>query len=109
MLRSYPMAHTAHGHHVGYSLKKVRNDPTYTVFYRTLDGRRAKRDTSQTGLERARLAATAIIDEEYAPAKQLVEMVTWDEAARRIKEKTELRAKPVLLLGDDAVPRLPRG
>src|SRR5438876_9614274 len=87
MPRSYPMAHTAHGHHVGYSLKKGRNELTYTVFYRALDGRRAKRDTNQTGLERARLAATAIIDEEYAPAKQLVEMVTWDEAARRIKEK----------------------
>jgi integrase len=81
------MAHTAHGHHVGYSLKKVRNEPTYTVFFRAPGGARHKRDTNQTGLERAKRAAEAIIDEEYAPAKHAAEVVTWDEAARRIRER----------------------
>src|SRR5205823_6599527 len=44
-----------------------------------------KRDTNQTGMERAKQAA-AIIDEEYAPTVQPVCMVTWDHAVRKIKE-----------------------
>ena len=87
MPRSYPMACTTHGHNVGYSLKKIRNDSTYTVFYRTIDGRRAKRDTNRTGLERAKLAAVAIVEAAYAPAKPSATVVTWDEATRLIAER----------------------
>jgi hypothetical protein len=36
MAKSFPLVHIAHGKHVGYSLKKVKNEPTYTLFYRTL-------------------------------------------------------------------------
>jgi len=86
MPSSYPMACTVHGQNVGYSLKKVRDDPTYTVFYRTIGGKRAKRATGHTGLERAKLAAAAIIEKAYAPENHSVEAVTWDDAARRIKE-----------------------
>jgi integrase len=85
MAKSFPLVHIAHGQHIGYSLKKVRNDPTYTCFYRTPDGRRAKRDTNHTAMERAKLAAAAILDEVYAPAVTDVRAATWDEAVERIK------------------------
>src|SRR5690349_12787756 len=86
MPRSCPFSHTCFGRHVGYSLIKLRNDPTYTVYYRNQIGERRKRDTNQTGMEKAKLAAHAIIEEEYAPHVR-VEMVTWDEAVQRIKER----------------------
>ena len=53
MAKSFPHSHVAHGKLVGYSLKKVKNEPTYTMFHRTPDGRRAKRDTNCTAMERA--------------------------------------------------------
>jgi integrase len=86
MPRSAPFAHTAHGRHVGYSLIKLKNDPTYTLYFRSPDGRRLKRDTNQTGMEKAKIAAAAIIDEEYAPKAEPVRVVTWDDAVKRIKE-----------------------
>src|SRR4051794_34272892 len=87
MPRSCPMSHSCFGRLVGYSLIKLRNDPTYTVYYRNPAGERRKRDTNQTGMEKAKLAAHAIIEEEYAPAKGVVETVSWDEAVQRIKER----------------------
>lgn len=86
MARSAPFAHTSHGRLVGYSLIKRKNDATYTVYFRAPNDDRRKRDTSQTGMERAKLAATAIIDEVYAPVLQAVRVVTWDEAAKKIAE-----------------------
>jgi hypothetical protein len=85
MAKSFPHSHIAHGKHVGYSLKKVNNEPTYTMFFRTPDGRRAKRDTNCTAMERAKVVAVAILDEVYAPAAVTVRAATWDEAVEQIK------------------------
>src|SRR5581483_8341351 len=63
------------------------DDRTYTAYFRAVDGSRRKRDTYQTGMERAKLAAAAIIDEEYALVRQTPEVVTWDEAERRLRER----------------------
>jgi integrase len=87
MPRSYPMAATINGKHVGFGLKKPGNEPTYAVFYRSVDGRRQKRDTKQTSIERAREAAVAILTEVHAPSNSAVETVSWDEALKRMKEK----------------------
>src|SRR4051794_12344659 len=84
MARSFPLVYIVHGKHVGYSLKKVKGEPTYTLFYRTPDGRRAKRATNHTGIEKARLAAAAVLDEVYAPDAP-VRGASWDEAVERIK------------------------
>jgi integrase len=86
MPRSAPFGHTSHGRFVGYSLIKRKNDPTYTVYFREPGGERRKRDTNQTGMDRAKQAAAAIIDEVYAPTAHAVRVVTWDEAVARIKE-----------------------
>lgn len=67
MPRSYPHSHVAHGRHVGFSLKHRGNDPCYYAYFRGLDGRRLERDTQQTAFERARKAAHAIIEKEFAP------------------------------------------
>ena len=88
MPRSYPIAHNSHGRLVGYSLIKRKNDPTYTVYFRAVDGERRKRDTKHTGMGRAKLAAVAIIDEEYAPASQANSVVGWNEAIRRLDAAT---------------------
>src|SRR5688500_4290601 len=85
MAKSFPHSHIAHGKHVGYSLKKVKNEPTYTMFYRTPDGRRAKRDTNSTAMERAKIAAAAILDEVFAPPASTTNAATWDEAVERIE------------------------
>jgi integrase len=85
MARSAPFGHNSHGRLVGYSLIKLKNDSTYTVYFRSPDGERRKRDTNQTGMDRAKLAAAAIIDEMYAPAVQAVPVVTWDDAVTKIK------------------------
>lgn len=85
MPRSAPFGHTSHGRLVGYSLLKRKNEPTYTVYFRAPDGARRKRDTNQTGLERAKQAATAIIDEVYAPQHAPAQTVTWDEAVARLE------------------------
>ena len=85
MAKSFPFARVAHGKHVGYSLKKVNNEPTYTMFYRTPDGKRAKRDTACTAMERAKTAAAAILDEVYAPHSVTVKPATWAEAEERIR------------------------
>ena len=88
MARSYPMATTVEGKHVGFNLKKPGNEPTYAVFYRSPDGRRQKRDTKQTSFERAKDAAAAILTEVYgSAANPPPQTVTWDEATRRLKEK----------------------
>ena len=42
MPRSAPFGHTSHGRLVGYSLIKRKSDPTYTVYFRSPDGRRRK-------------------------------------------------------------------
>jgi integrase len=85
MPRSAPFGHTSHGRFVGYSLIKRQNDPTYTVYFRLPTGERRKRDTNQTGMDRAKQAAVAIIDEEYAPKVEAVRVVTWDEAVEKIE------------------------
>lgn len=86
MPRSAPFGHTSHGRLVGYSLIKRKNDPTYTVYFRAANGDRRKRDTNQTGMDRAKQAAAAIIDEVYAPVTQPVRVVTWDAAVAKIEE-----------------------
>ncbi len=85
MPRSAPFGHTSHGRLVGYSLLKRKNEPTYTVYFRAPDGARRKRDTNQTGLERAKQAATAIIDEVYAPQHAPAQTVTWDETVAQLE------------------------
>src|SRR5947209_7580226 len=87
MPRSYRMAATIEGKHVGFNLKKPAHKPTYAVFFRSVDGRRQKRDTKQTSFERAKEAAVAILTEVYGTADRAVKTVTWEEAATRLKEK----------------------
>ena len=72
MPRSYPFSHTCHGRHVGFSLIKRKHDRTYTLYFRGPDDSRRKRDTNQTGIERAKEAATAVIDKEYVPTAKSV-------------------------------------
>ena len=85
MPRSAPFGHTSHGRLVGYSLIKRKNDPTYTVYFRAPNGDRRKRDTNQTGMDKAKQAAAAIIDEAYAPNVQPARVATWDEAVEKIQ------------------------
>lgn len=87
MPRSYPMAVTVEGKQVGFNLKKVGADSTYTVFYRSTDGRRQKRDTKQTSMERAKKAATAILAEVHAVRTCVAEVMTWDKADEQLREK----------------------
>jgi integrase len=87
MARSYPCSHVSHGRFVGYNLKKRGNEPCYFVYFRGRDGRRLERDTNQTGFQRAHEAAHAIIDREYEPVPGKADIVSWDEAMRRLKEK----------------------
>jgi integrase len=87
MPRAYPHSHVCHGFFVGFSVKLRANEPTYYVYFRSKDGRRLERDTNQTAMLRAVEAARAIIEKEYAPAKNNPEKVTWDEAAERLKPR----------------------
>jgi hypothetical protein len=59
MPRSYPMAATIDGRHIGYNLTKVGDQPSYTLFYKSPDGRRQKRDTKLASIEKAKSAAIA--------------------------------------------------
>ena len=61
MPKSFPMATTIDGQLVGFNLKKVGASTTYTLFYRTADGLRNKRNTKLTSMERAKQAAFVIL------------------------------------------------
>lgn len=87
MPRSYPHTHVTNGRLVGFNLKKRGKESCYFVYFRDVDNRRLERDTRQTAFERARKAAHAIIDEKYAPGTTAGEIVGWDEATKRMKEK----------------------
>ena len=50
----------------GGRVKHFGNEPTYFACFRSLDGRRLKRDTNQTGMIRAVEAARLIIEKEFA-------------------------------------------
>ncbi len=87
MPRSYPNSVTVREeYHVGYSLKRRKGENTYFAYFRDTHGRRLERDTNETGLIRAREAARAMINEAYAP-ETVTEVVDWDEAVKRLKEK----------------------
>ena len=60
MPRAYPPSHVCHGRMVGFNVKVRKNEPTYFVYFRSMDGRRLERDTNQTGMLRAVEAARAI-------------------------------------------------
>jgi integrase len=90
MSRSYPEPHIAHGHLVGFAVKKRANDSTYFAYFRGPDGRRLERDTIQVRREQARAAARAIIEKEYAPTGTAPETVTWDAAEGQVD--TRMRA-----------------
>jgi integrase len=84
MPRGYPHSHECHGHFVGYSIKMFGNESTYYVCFRSKDGRRLKRDTNQTGQEKARRAGEAIIEKEYEPAPDRPDKVSWDAAVEKL-------------------------
>src|SRR5437899_9355614 len=87
MPRTYPHSHVCHGQVIGFSVKKRANDPTYFVYFRSLDGRRLERDTNQTAMLRAVDAARALIEKEYAPAPAPADKATWEEAVERLKAR----------------------
>ena len=87
MPRSYPMAATIDCQHIGFNLKKAGDEPTYTLFYRSADGRRQKRDTKLTSIEKAKQAAVAILTEVYGIRTRVAEVVAWDQATAQLKEK----------------------
>src|SRR5262249_33337486 len=89
MPRSYPETHIAHGRLVGFSVKLRANEPTYFVYFRGPDGKRLERDTQQTKKERAREAARAIIEKEYAPADANPEKVKWEEAEAKLATRMD--------------------
>jgi integrase len=90
MPRSYPESHIAHGKLVGFSVKQRANEPTYFVYFRGPDGQRLERDTVQVRIAKAREAARAIIEKEYAPAESNAEKVPWDVAEAQLD--TRMRA-----------------
>ncbi len=87
MPSSYPMATTIDGQLVGFNLKKVGACSTYTLFYRGPNGLRNKRDTKLASMEKAKQAANAILTEVFAIRERIAEVVSWDDAAQRMKEK----------------------
>lgn len=80
MPRAYPETHVCHGKAVGFSVKQRDNGPTYFAYFRGPTGQRLERDTNQTGINRARDAARALIEKEYAPRTDPVRKVSWAEA-----------------------------
>jgi integrase len=87
MPRSYPRNTVVHGRCVYYNVKQRKNEPTYFVYFRGIDGRRLERDTNRTAVQKAVEVAEAIIAEEYAPAPHNPDAVTWQEAMTQLKEK----------------------
>jgi integrase len=87
MAREFPHSHLCHGHLVGFSVKLFKNEPTYRVCFRSPDGRRFKRDTNQTRMGQAIEAARIIIEEVFAPPKEVVEKVTWEQVVDRLKKR----------------------
>jgi integrase len=87
MPRSYPMAVTIDGQHIGFNLKKPGDQPTYVVFYKSPDGRRQKRDTMLSSIEKAKQAAMAILTEVYGIRTRVADVISWDQATEQLKEK----------------------
>lgn len=87
MPRAYPHSHLCHGRLVGFSVKLFGNEPCYYACFRSLDGRRLKRDTNQTRMGQAVEATRRIIEQEYAPAPSQPDRVTWDDAIERLKAR----------------------
>jgi hypothetical protein len=76
MAKCFPYSHLCHGRLVGFSVKLFGNNPTYYACFRSMDGRKLKRDTKQLRMGQAVEAAKAIIEEEYAPVPERAENVT---------------------------------
>jgi site-specific recombinase XerD len=91
MARSYPESCVVHGSLVGYALAQ-RAGGVYFAYFRGPDGSRKEKITNQTGREKARTAAVAIIDREYNPGTS-VEKVGWDEAVARLKVAVEANGR----------------
>jgi integrase len=87
MPRAFPHSHLCHGFLVGFSVKKFGNEPTYLACFRSMDGRRLKRDTNQVRMTPAIEAARLIIEKEYAPAPENPDKVTWDQAIELLKAR----------------------
>src|SRR5437870_5100052 len=87
MPRAYPHSHLCHGRLVGFSIKHFGSISTYFACFRSIDGRRLKRDTNQLRLAQAIEAARIIIEEEYAPVPSQPDKVTWDEANKRLEAR----------------------
>jgi integrase len=85
MPRAYPHSHLCHGRLVGFSVKRFGDGPTYIVCFNSSDGRRLKRDTNQTRQGQAVEAARHIIEEEFAPAPEQPDKVTWGQAVELLK------------------------
>jgi integrase len=85
MPRAYPHSHLCHGVLVGFSVKLFGNCPTYYACFNSKDGRRLKRDTNQTKVNRAIEAARAMIEEEYTPSTLTQETITWEEAIGKLE------------------------
>jgi integrase len=87
MPRAYPHSHVCHNRLVGFNIKRRGSEPTYYVYFRSMDGRRLERDTNQTTMPKAFDSARLIIENEYAPAPTDPEKVTWDQAVERLKAR----------------------
>lgn len=87
MPRNYPHSHLCHEFLVGFSVKKLYNDPCFYACFRSKDGRRLKRDTNKTRMNDAIEAARIIIEEDYAPAPERPDRVTWDQAVELLKAR----------------------
>jgi hypothetical protein len=87
MPRSYPESHIAHGHLVGFSVKQRTNEPTYFVYLRGPDGKRLERDTLQLRIAKAREAARAIIEKEFAPTEAGFARVAWPDAEAQLDSR----------------------
>ena len=92
------------GRRVRFSLNKRDDRPTYFVYYRSPDGRRAEASTKETNRRKAQDAAIVIIREAYAPSpapqpeQESTDSVPWDDAmklALRHMRANNLRATTI--------------
>jgi hypothetical protein len=92
------------GRRVRFSLNKRDDRPTYFVYYRSPDGRRAEASTKETNRRKAQDAAIIIIREAYAPPPapptepESPDSVAWDDAmklALRHMRANNLRATTI--------------
>jgi hypothetical protein len=81
--RNRSVVHLADGRPLKFLLQKRERDPFWIVRFRSPDGNRIERSTSETSKPKAEVAAAALIRAEYQPRNSRPPM-SWSEALEAI-------------------------